>query len=158
MNYKVDAFKLSDWDEIEPREELKVSLEHLKRDVVYEEVYQKGMPFFTCRIDGKVIAIYGMLYGGEGTYMPSVLVCKDVHKYMKTLVKLFYGYFATYVPRTCRRMEAYCDIMDKKAIRLAKHFGFEPVGIRHYASPEGHDQVIMERLCCCDSRKVRKVQ
>lgn len=156
MNYRIDAFKISDWDEIEPREELKVSLENLKKEAVYADVYSKGMPFFTCRIDGKVVAIYGMLFGGEGTYMPSVLVCKDIDRYKKTVIKLFFDYFATYVPRMARRLEAYCDIMDKKAIRLAKHFGFEIVGIRHYASPEGHDQVIMERLVCSDVRKVRK--
>ena len=45
--------------------------------------------------------------------------------------------------------------MDKKAIRLAKHFGFSIIGIRHYATAEGHDQVILERLLCIDHRKIK---
>jgi len=53
-------------------------------------------------------------------------------------------------------MEAYCDIMDVKAVRLAKHFGFDVVGIRHNASAAGNDQVILERLTWCDIRKTRR--
>lgn len=156
MRYRVDAFKLSDWDDINPREELKASLASLKKDVTYAEAYTRGMPFFTLRADDEIIVIYGMMYGGDGTFIPSVLPSKNMHKHAKKVIKLFYEYFATYVPRNARRLEAYCDIMDTKALTLAKHFGFDLIGIRHYASAEGHDQAILERLVLCDVRKVRK--
>lgn len=156
MHYSVETFKLSDWDEIDPREELKPALESLKTDIVYADVFTKGMPFFTLRADGEIVVIYGMMYGGDGTFLPSVLPSKNMHKHLKKVIKLFYEYFATYVPRKARRLEAYCDIMDTKALTLAKHFGFDVIGIRHYASAEGHDQAILERLVLCDSRKVRR--
>lgn len=156
MHYKIEAFKLSDWDEIEPREELKAQLASLKKDVTYAEIYERGMPFFTLRADDEIIVIYGMMWGGDGTFIPAVLAGKNMHKHLRKVIPLFYEYFATYVPRKARRLEAYCDIMDTKAMTLAKHFGFDIIGIRHYASAEGHDQAILERLVLCDSRKVRK--
>lgn len=156
MKYRVDKFKLSDWNEIKPRPEAAADLEVIKTEVIFNDVYTNGMPFFTLRADDEIIVVYGFMYAGNGTYMPAVIAGENLHKHVKKVIKLFYEYFATYVPRTCRRMEAYCDIMDEKAIRLAKHFGFEIVGIRHYATADGHDQAILERLTLVDPRKKRR--
>ena len=157
-NETVERFKLQDWDDIEPREELKYQLAELKEDSkFYKEVWTMGMPFFTYRYKGEVLAIYGMTYHGAGTYVPSVILSKNIGVRVKTVFKLMQDYYAMYVARNARRLEASCDIMDEKAIRLAKHFGFSPIGIRHYASAEGHDQVIMERLVLVDPRKQRSI-
>lgn len=156
MKYRVDKFKPLDWHEIIPRPEAAADLEVIKREFIFKDAYTNGMPFFTLRADDEIIAIYGFMYEGGGSYMPAVIPGQNLHKHTKKVIKLFYEYFATYVPRDCRRMEAYCDIMDEKAIRLAKHFGFEIVGIRHYATAEGHDQAIMERLLLMDPRKQRR--
>lgn len=156
MNYKVERFKTSDWYEIDIREEAKADYELAKKEFIYKEAYTNGMPFFTLRADGKVVFIYGFMYGGMGTYHPTVMVSKDIRRHLRKMITLCYEYFATYVPRTCRRMEAYCDIMDEKAIALAKHFGFSIIGIRHNATAEGHDQVILERLTTIDHRKVMR--
>lgn len=156
MKYRVDKFKLSDWNEIVPRPEAAADLEAIKREVIFNDVYTNGMPFFTLRADDEIIVVYGFMYSGCGTYMPAVIAGENLHKHVKKVIKLFYEYFAVYIPRDCRRMEAYCDIMDEKAIRLAKHFGFEITGIRHYATAAGHDQAIMERLLLMDPRKERR--
>lgn len=156
MRYNITRFVESDWYEIEPREEARASLEAVKSECIFKETYLNGMPFFTYRQDGKVIMIYGIVYQGCGTYMPAVLPSKYIRKYAKTAIKLLFDYYAMYVPRNVRRLEAHCDIMDREAIRLAEHFGFSIIGIRHNASAEGHDQLIMERLVACDPRKVMK--
>lgn len=70
-------------------------------------------------------------------------------------MELLYAYYNEYTnAKEIRRLEAKCDIEDPGAIRLARHFGFDIIGIRHNASAEGHDQVIMERLVNCDPRKI----
>lgn len=156
MKYSVERFKWSDLEELIPRSEAAADLEIIKKEVIFNDVYTNSMPFFTLRADDEVIVVYGFMYSGCGTYMPSVIAGQNLHKHTKKVIKLFYEYFATYVPSDCRRMEAYCDIMDEKAIRLAKHFGFEIVGIRHYATADGHDQAILERLLLIDPRKQRR--
>ena len=153
MNYSIEKFKISDWEEIDVRDEAKADFEVLKHEIIYNEIFTNGAPFFTFRCDNKVLAIYGFSYGGMYTYYPCIVADKELHKHTRKMVELIYDYFAYYVPKNCRRLEAYCDIMDKKAIRLAQHFGFSIIGIRHYASAEGHDQAIMERLTFTDPRK-----
>lgn len=156
MQYSLVKFDPKDWHEIEPREEAAADLEALKSEAIFKEIYTGGMPFFTLRYGEEIIVIYGFMYSGNGTFHPAIIPGKNLHKHTKKIVKLFYEYFATYVPRMCRRMETYCDIMDTKAIRLAKHFGFEVIGIRHNASAAGHDQVILERLTTMDPRKIKR--
>lgn len=156
MPYKIEKFKVEDWYNIEPRKEVQATLDILKEEVLWQDAYTNGMPIFTMWENNEIVMIYGFLYSGCHTYCPVLIPCKDIHKYTKHIIKLFYDYFATYIPRNCRRLEAYCDIMDVKAIRLAKHFGFNPIGIRHNATAEGHDQVILERLTYADPRKIRK--
>ena len=156
MSYSVTKFKISDWYDIEPREEAKDDLEAIKKEVIYNDVYTNGMPFFTLRYNNEIIVIYGFMYGGCGSYFPAVIAGKNMHKHLRKVIPLFYEYFATYVPRTCRRMEAYCDIMDTKALTLAKHFGFDIIGIRHCSSAAGHDQAILERLTLVDHRKIMR--
>ena len=155
MQYSITRFKTDDWYEIEPREEAAADLEAIRKEVIYNDVYTNGMPFFTVRADDEIIVIYGFIYAGCGSYMPCVIAGKNMHKHVRKVMALFYEYFATYVPKDCRRLEAYCDIMDEKALRLARHFGFDVVGIRHYASAAGHDQAILERLVLHEIRKVR---
>ena len=155
MQYSLDRFKREDLYEIEPREELIEDLEAAKNEAIINDIYTNGMPFFTLRANGKIIVIYGFVYTGCGTYMPTVVASKYTHNHIRKVIQIFYDYFATYVPKDCRRLEAYCDIMDEKALRLAKHFGFDVVGIRHNASADGHDQAILERLTRCDIRKTR---
>lgn len=157
MQYKIDAFKIQDWFDIDPRDEVAADLESIRQDVpFFKEIYTGGAPFFTLRYGDEIIMIYGFLYSGNGSYHPSLIPSKNISKHKKIAVKLIHEYFATYVPRTCRRLETYCDIMDTKAIRLAKHFGFDIIGIRHSASANGHDQAIMERLTFVDPRKVQR--
>ena len=154
MSCSVTRFKVQDWDEIVTRPEARESLESLKKEAIWEEVYTKGMPIFTYREDEGIVMIYGMLYMGCGTFMPVIVAGELMARHAKTVIKLLWQYYATYVPANARRLEAYCDIMDVKAVRLTERFGFTPIGIRHNSSVEGHDQVIMERLVNCDARKV----
>lgn len=156
MQYSIEKFHTDHWYEIEPRPEAAADLEAIRKEIIFKEVYTGGMPFFTLRADGKIVVIYGFMYSGNGTYHPAVIASKDISKHKKKVIKLFYEYFATYVPRNCRRMETYCDIMDVKAVRLARHFGFDIIGIRHNASAAGHDQVILERLTTVDHRKIQR--
>lgn len=156
MGYSIERFKKSDWDEIEVRDEASADFNIIKKEVIFNEIYTNGAPFFTLRYDNKVLACYGISYGGLGTYFPCICASKDLYKHKIKMIKLFYDYFATYIPKNCRRLEAYCDIMDEKAMRLARHFGFEIIGIRHYASAEGHNQAIFERIMCFDHRKMKK--
>ena len=156
MAYSIERFKITDWDEIEVREEARADFEIIKKEVIYGEIYTNGAPFFTVRYNGKVIAVYGFSYGGMGTYFPCICADKELYKHSVKMVKLFYDYFAYYVPVTCKRMEAYVDVTDKKAMKLAQHFGFSIIGIRHYATAEGHDQAIFERIMCFDHRKMKK--
>ena len=156
MAYSIEKFKTSDWDEIEVRDEALADFNIIKKEMIYKEIYNNGAPTFTLRYNEKVLAIYGFSYGGMGTYFPYVCADKELYKHTKKMVKLFYEYFAKYIPTACKRMEAYVDITDKKAMRLAQHFGFSIIGIRHYATAEGHDQAIFERIVCCDHRKMKK--
>ena len=156
MSYSVTPFKLEDWENIEVRDEAKADFLMIKNEIIYNEIFTNGAPFFTVRYNDKVLAVYGFSYGGMGTYFPCIVASKDLHKHVHKMVRLFYDYFAMYVPKDCRRMEAYCDIMNKKAIRLAQHFGFSIIGLRLYASAEGHDQIILERLNCTDHRKIKQ--
>lgn len=155
-NYTIERFKTSDWDEINVREEALADFELTRKEIIFNEIFTNGAPFFTLRYKGKVIFIYGISYGGMYTYYPCVIADKEAKNHTCKITKAIYDYFAFYVPKSCRRLEAYCDIMDKKAVRLAKHFGFSIIGIRHYATAKGHDQVIMERLTCMDPRKETK--
>lgn len=156
MQYSITKFKLSDLDEMDPREESVSDWQQLKKEKIYQEIYLKGMPFFTLRADGEVILIYGFMYAGCDTFVPSALFSKTASKHTKRILKSFYEYYGTYIPKSVRRLEVCCDIMDVKAIRFAQHFGFDIVGIRHGATPEGHDQALMERLMYYDVRKVEK--
>lgn len=156
MPYSIEQFNPKHWNEVEPRPEAAADLEAIKKEVIFKEIFTGGMPFFTLRYKGEIIVIYGFMYSGNGTFHPAVIAGKNIHKHVKKVVTLFYEYFATYVPRSCRRMETYCDIMDTKAVRLAQHFGFVPIGIRHNASAEGHDQIIFERLTNVDHRKIKR--
>lgn len=155
MQYSLERFKNEELFEIEPREELAKDLEAAQNEAILNDVYTNGMPFFTLRADGKIIVIYGFVYVGCGTYMPMVIASKYIHKHIRKVIQVFYEYFATYVPKDCRRLEAYCDIMDEKALRLARHFGFDIIGIRHYASARGNDQAILEKMVLHEIRKVR---
>ena len=155
MQYSVDKFKHADLHEIEVRDELIEDLEAAKNEAIINDMYTNGMPFFTLRADGKIIVIYGFVYTGCGTYMPTVVASKYTYQHRRKVIQVFYDYFATYVPHNCRRLEAYCDIMDEKALRLARHFGFDLIGIRHNASARGNDQAILEKMTLHDIRKVR---
>ena len=156
MPYSIERFKISDWDELDVREEARADFNMIRKEIIFGEVYTNCAPFFTLRYNGKVLACYGFSYGGMGTYFPCICADKELKNHAIKIVKLFYDYFAVYVPKDCRRMEAYCDVTDKKAMRLAKHFGFSIIGIRHYATAEGHDQAIFERIMCFDHRKMKK--
>lgn len=158
MSCNVTKFVLSDWDDIEARTELIPALTSAKDEAVWKEVYTNGMPFFTYRENDVIIMIYGMIYAGSGTYIPTLVASKYIKKYAKTAIKLLYDYYATYVPIKVKRLEAYCDVTDSQALRLASHFGFSAIGIRHNATVDGHDQVILERLVSLDHRKVGREQ
>lgn len=156
MSYSITRFVTEDFNNIDVREEYKPDFDIMKTELIFNEIFTNGALFFTLRYNTEIIAIYGFSYGGLGTYFPCVVMSKQGHKHVRKIVKCFYEYFALYVPTNCRRMEAYCDIMDKKAIRLASFFGFSIIGLRHYATAKGHDQIILERLLCMDHRKIKK--
>jgi len=155
-NYTITRFKVSDWDEIDVRDEAKADFDMIRKEIIFNEIFTNAAPFYTLRCDNKVIFIWGISYGGMYSYFPCIVASKEAGKHARKIRNLIYDYFAFYVPKTCRRLEAYCDIMDKKAVRLAQYFGFSIIGIRHYASAEGHDQVILEKLMLMDPRKETK--
>ena len=61
MQYSITKFKTDDWYEIEPREEAAADLEAIRKEVIYNDVYTNGMPFFTVRADDEIIVIYGFI-------------------------------------------------------------------------------------------------
>lgn len=152
-NLDVQRFKVSDWYDIDPREENKEDLETLKSNIEWEKLYLR-VPFFTYRHEGEIIMIYGMIYAGCGTYTPAIILSKHAKKYKISIIKLLYAYYNEYTRTDVRRLEAQCDVQDAEAIRLAKHFGFDIIGIRHMAAANWHDQVVLERLVLHDARKI----
>lgn len=144
----ITKLKDSDFFKIEVRPELQKELDLLKSKKELRAVYFNYSPFFALKdeADTSVIMIYGMISNGFGTYTPMLLPSASLDKHKLLVIKCIYDYVQKYVGNDIRRFEASCDVTDKTAIRFAKWFGFETIGIRRDATCSGSDQLILERL------------
>lgn len=133
-------------DDYEPREVQVKELEHLKKYMEHQHLWCHVLPIFTLFADDKPVMLYGMSNNGFGTYTVMVFASEGVDKCTHTMVRCLYKYVEDFVGSDVRRFEAHVSMIDEPAKRLAKFFGFELIGIRRQATPNGDDQGIYERL------------
>lgn len=146
MSYSVVKFKMEHLDKYPARQEQKAEIEYLKKHVDAQELWQYKLPVFSLFADDVPVLIYGMSTTGWGTYFPMVFAGEGIDKHRFAVVRCLYDYAEKFVGADVRRFEAYIAVTDRKSCRLAKFFGFEPIGIRRQAGVNGEDQVIYERL------------
>lgn len=146
MPYKVVKFKLEHFKNFTPRDVQKPEIEFFFKNEKVQKFWLFYMPVFTLMYEDKPILIYGMQNSGAGTYFPMVYAAEGIDKHRFSVVRCLYDYAEKFVGNDVRRFEAYVSATDKKANKLARFFGFEPVGIRRQAGLDEGDQIIYERL------------
>lgn len=133
-------------DNFDSREVQDPEIEFLKANPEFQKWWVFYMPVFTLFYKDTPIMIYGIQNTGTGTYVPMVFASRQVYKHRFAVIRSLYKYVEDFVGEDVRRFEAYVSATDKKANKLAKFFGFEPIGFRRQAGLDGGDQVIYERL------------
>lgn len=133
-------------DNFDIRPESKGDFEFLCAHPEFQEIWMYQMAIFTLFYDDKPILIYGCQNAGLGTYKPMVFAGKGIDKHTFAVVRCLYDYGDKFIGTDVRRFEAYVAVEDAPANKIAKFFGFEPVGFRRNAGASGEDQVIYERL------------
>lgn len=146
MHYRIEKFKMEHLDTYVPREVQKRDLEHLKLYSQHQHLWCHSLPIFTLFADETPVMIYGMANNGFGTYNVMVFAAEGVDKCTHAMVRCLYKYVDEFVGDDVKRFEAHVSMADKEANRLARFFGFELIGIRRDAAPNGEDQGIYERL------------
>lgn len=144
--YRIEKFKKEHLVTFDIRSELSSEIAFFKDNEHLQELWQFKMSIFTLLYDNKPILIYGMQSLGTGTYFPMVYAGKGIDKHKFAVVRCIYDYVEKFVGKDVRRFEASVDATDKKANRLVRFFGMEPIGIRRQATLDGNDQIIYERL------------
>lgn len=146
MTYHIKRFQIEHIDQLDIRDELKAEAYHIRDNKMYHDVYLKGFPFYTLFHEDQALMIYGFHNGGTGTYMPLVLISKHAAKHKFVLIRTIFKYATETLGSDARRIEANVCATDKNAIRFAKLFGFEMIGLRRCATIKGEDEIIFERL------------
>lgn len=146
MLYSVEKFKMEHLNKYNARDEQLEELIFLRKHLEVQDLWQYKLPVFSLMADGIPILIYGMSTSGIGTYFPMVFAAKGIDKHRFAVIRCLYDYVEKFVGTDVRRFEAYVTATDSQANRLARFFGFEPVGIRRQAAIDGQDQIIYERL------------
>lgn len=146
MPYKVLKFKIEHFNNFDARDIQRPEIDFLFKNEKVQKFWMFYMPVFTLFYGDKPILIYGMQNSGAGTYFPMVYAGEGIDKHRFAVVRCLYDYAEKFVGKDVRRFEAYVSATDKKANKLARFFGFEPVGIRRQAGLDGGDQIIYERL------------
>lgn len=144
--YRVVKFKIEHFDKFKPRDVQKADLDFLFKNDRVKKLWVDIMPVFTLMYDDEPVMVYGMQNTGAGTYYPMVYAGEGIDKHRFAVVRCIYDYVEKFVADDVRRFEAYVAATDKKANRLARFFGMEPIGFRRQAGVDGSDQVIYERL------------
>lgn len=146
IHYRVAKFRLKHFDSFKAREVQRPEIEFLFKNEEIQKFWIFVMPVFTLFANEEPILIYGMQNSGSGTYYPMVYAAEGIDKHVRAVIRCLYDYAEKFVNTDIRRFEAYVSATDKKAIKLAKFFGFEAVGFRRQAAMDGGDQIIYERL------------
>ena len=146
MSYRIEKFKIEHFENFDAREEQKPEIEFMHKHKEIQTAWMFELPIFTLFYNDKPILIYGMQNSGMGTYYAMVYAAENIDKHRFSVIRCLYDYVEKFVGKDIRRFEAYVSATDEKANRLAKFFGFEPVGDRRQAGMDGGDQVIYERL------------
>lgn len=146
MPYKVCSFKLEHLDELDQRDEQKEEIKYFQKHAYLQKHWFQANPMMTLMYEGRPIFILGIQNGGLGTYFPIVFASKNLDKHVRSVVRFIYEYVDDFVSTDVRRFEAYISSLDPEAGRLARFFGFEPIGIRRQAGLQEEDQIIYERL------------
>lgn len=146
MPYNVVKFRMEHFKTFDARKEQKADIAFLCKHPEFQTNWMYEIPIFTLMHNDKAILIYGMQTNGVGTYIPMVYAAEHIDKHRFAVVRCLYDYVEKFVGDDVRRFEAYVAVTDKKSCKLAKFFGFEPVGIRRQAAVDEQDQVIYERL------------
>lgn len=128
------------------RAESKGDFEYLMQHPDAQDLWMYKIPIFSLIHNGRTILIYGCLNEGLGTYRPMVFAAEGIDKHTFAVVRCLYDYGDKFIGTDVRRFEAYVAVEDAPANKIAKFFGFEPVGFRRNAGASGEDQVIYERL------------
>jgi len=144
--YKICRLKLEHLHKINVRDAYLADVEFLKQNKGMQDVYLKGSPFFTLFHNDDIIMIYGCHNSGFGTYIPLFLPSNNIRKHSFAVTNAVFDYVQECVGPDVRRFEAVCNISDETAVRFAKWFGFEVVGIKRQSSAAGEDQLLLERL------------
>lgn len=146
MRYRVEKFKVEHFEKFEARKEQEAEIEFMYKHKEIQTSWMFELPIFTLFYNDKPILIYGMQNSGSGTYYVMVYAGEHIDKHRFSVIRCLYDYVEKFVGTDVRRFEAYVSATDEKANRLAKFFGFEPIGYRRQAGMDGGDQVIYERL------------
>ena len=146
MSYRIEKFNMSHFDNFDYRDEVAAEVELLKGYEEMQKYWTFVLPLFTLLYENKPVMIYGMQSSGTGTYVPMVYAAKSIDKHTFRVIRCLYKYVEDFVGTDIRRFEAYVSATDYKTQKLAKFFGFEPIGFRRQAGADGGDQVIYERL------------
>lgn len=146
MHYSISKFRMEHLDTFDCRKVQEPELRFLKENPEFQKWWVFYMPVFTLFYDKEPIMIYGIQNSGYGTYYPMVFAAKHVYKHRFAVIRSLYKYVEEFVGEDVRRFEAYVSATDDKANKLARFFGFEPIGFRRQAGMDGGDQVIYERL------------
>ena len=142
MLYKVCSFKMEHLDALDKREAQKPDVEFFQKNAYLQKHWFKANPMMTLMYDDKPIFILGIQNGGLGTYFPLVFAARNIDKHTRHVIRFIYKYADDFVGTDVRRFEAYISSLDPEAGRLARFFGFEPIGIRRQAGLREEDQII----------------
>lgn len=148
MLYKEKNFEIEDLYKVLEYSNQIQEVDYVRNNPVEIEIYLSKPGFRTLMYGDDIVCIFGCPYGGYRTYVPTMIPGKCMKHHLRRVIKFLYRYFITNVPPDVQRLEAAVDAEDKVALRFAKYFGFGIIGIRHNSCPNGHDQAILERLCC----------
>ena len=146
MHYSIKKFKMEHFKKFDARDEQKLEIEFLFKNEKVQRIWMFELPVFTLFFDKTPIMIYALQNSGMGTYYPMVFFVFYIDKHRFAVIRCLYDYVEKFVGTDVRRFEAYVTATDSQANRLARFFGFEPVGIRRQAAIDGQDQIIYERL------------
>lgn len=146
MHYSIKTFDWSHLDQLDQRDEQKDEIAYILEHKWVRQAWEKANPLMTLCYDDKPIFVLGIQNGGFGSYYPIVFSSKGLDKHVRHVIRFIYKYVDDFVGTDVHRFEAYVSSLDPPAGRIARFFGFEPVGIRRQAGMHGEDQIIYERL------------
>lgn len=147
MPYSERDFQEEDLRKVCKYENQIEEIEYVQGNPIELEIYNSTPKFRTLLYNDEIVCIFGCPYGGYRTYIPALIPGQCMKRHLRRVITFLYKYFLTHIPMDVQRLEAAIDAEDKVALRFAQYFGFDIIGLRHQACVNGHDQVVVERLC-----------